>query len=242
MLVQLQGLFFEEELVFLGSIECVLELLCEGCSGCGVELVEVVLGFCFQIINEVYGYIIWLWIECKICYICVILEMLVLIVYCQLIICGEIEQVCGVVVSSNIIQVLEECEWICVIGYCDVFGWLVLFGIIKGFLDYFGFKCLDELLLLFELCDLGELELQLLLDSDGQLVVCLVVGVVSLDFDGDSDVVNDDGILLLVMGEDMVELDVDQYVDEVLFLVFDLVQDFDLVVVWVVVCVVLVVV
>ena len=69
-------------------------------------------------------------------------------------------------VSSNIIQALEEREWIRVVGHRDVPGKPALFGTTKGFLDYFGLKRLDELPPLSELKDLGELEPQLSLDRD----------------------------------------------------------------------------
>ncbi len=91
---------------------------------------------------------------------------LALIAYRQPITRGEIEQVRGVAVSSNIIQALEEREWIRVVGHRDVPGKPALFGTTKGFLDYFGLKRLDELPPLSELKDLGELEPQLALDRD----------------------------------------------------------------------------
>ncbi len=68
-------------------------------------------------------------------------------------------------VSSNIIQALEEREWIRVVGHRDVPGRPALFGTTKGFLDYFGLKRLDELPPLSELKDIGELEPQLPLDG-----------------------------------------------------------------------------
>ncbi len=94
------------------------------------------------------------------------LETLALIAYRQPITRGEIEQVRGVAVSSNIVQALEEREWIRVVGHRDVPGRPALYGTTKGFLDYFGLKRLDELPPLSELKDIGELEPQLPLDPD----------------------------------------------------------------------------
>ncbi|WP_258224080.1 SMC-Scp complex subunit ScpB, partial [Stenotrophomonas sp. HMWF003] len=165
-LAQLQGLFPEEEPAPPGSIERALELLRDGCAERGVELVEVASGFRFQVTNEVHGYITRLWTERKTRYTRATLETLALIAYRQPITRGEIEQVRGVAVSSNIIQALEEREWIRVIGHRDVPGKPALFGTTKGFLDYFGLKRLDELPPLSELRDLGELEPQLPLDRD----------------------------------------------------------------------------
>lgn len=185
-LAQLQGLFPEEEPAPPGSIERALELLREGCAGRGVELVEVASGFRFQVTNEVHGFITRLWTERKTRYTRATLETLALIAYRQPITRGEIEQVRGVAVSSNIIQALEEREWIRVIGHRDVPGKPALFGTTKGFLDYFGLKRLDELPPLSELRDLGELEPQLPLDNDGQLAGRIAAGVAGPEPDPDS--------------------------------------------------------
>ncbi len=182
-LAQLQGLFPEDEPAPPGSIERALELLREGCSGRGVELVEVASGFRFQITNEVHGWVSRLWTERKTRYTRATLETLALIAYRQPITRGEIEQVRGVAVSSNIIQALEEREWIRVIGHRDVPGKPALFGTTKGFLDYFGLKRLDELPPLSELRDIGELEPQLPLDGDGQPAAPLAAGAATPDGD-----------------------------------------------------------
>jgi len=191
-LAQLQGLFPEEEPAPPGSIERALELLRDGCAERGVELVEVASGFRFQVTNEVHGYITRLWTERKTRYTRATLETLALIAYRQPITRGEIEQVRGVAVSSNIIQALEEREWIRVIGHRDVPGKPALFGTTKGFLDYFGLKRLDELPPLSELRDLGELEPQLPLDRDGQSAGRLAAGAATPDGELDGDAANDD--------------------------------------------------
>lgn len=150
-------------------MERALELLREGCTERGVELVEVASGFRFQVKADVHGWVARLWTERRTKYTRATLETLALIAYRQPITRGEIEQVRGVAVSSNIIQALEEREWIRVVGHRDVPGKPALFGTTKGFLDYFGLKRLDELPPLSELKDIAELEPQLPLDRDGQL-------------------------------------------------------------------------
>ena len=72
----------------------------------------------------------------------------------------------GVAVSTNIIQSLEEREWIRVVGHRDVPGRPALFGTTKAFLDYFGLKRLDELPPLSELKDLGDLEPEFRFDPE----------------------------------------------------------------------------
>src|ERR1700722_5759609 len=192
-LAQLKDLFPEEEPAPPGSIERALERLREACEGRGVELVEVASGFRYQVTGEVHGWISRLWTERKTRYTRATLETLALIAYRQPITRGEIEQVRGVAVSSNIIQALEEREWIRVVGHRDVPGKPALFGTTKGFLDYFGLKRLDELPPLSELKDLGELEPQLALDRDAPAVAGAEGPDISAGADGAA--ANDDASL-----------------------------------------------
>lgn len=164
-LAQLHGLFPEDEPAPAGSVERALEQLKDACEDRGVELVEVASGFRYQVKADVHGWVSRLWTERKTKYSRATLETLALIAYRQPITRGEIEQVRGVAVSSNIIQALEEREWIRVVGHRDVPGKPALFGTTKVFLDYFGLKRLDELPPLSELKDIGELEPQLPLDD-----------------------------------------------------------------------------
>ncbi|WP_037082773.1 SMC-Scp complex subunit ScpB [Pseudoxanthomonas sp. J35] len=165
-LAQLHGLFPEDEPAPPGSVEAALEQLREACADRGIELVEVASGFRFQVKADVHPWVARLWTERKTRYTRATLETLALIAYRQPITRGEIEQVRGVAVSSNIIQALEEREWIRVVGHRDVPGRPALYGTTKAFLDYFGLKRLDELPPLSELKDIGELEPQLPLDPD----------------------------------------------------------------------------
>jgi segregation and condensation protein B len=102
-----------------------------------------------------------IWTERQTKYTRATLETLALIAYRQPITRGEIEQIRGVAVSSNIIKALEEREWIRVVGHRDVPGKPALFGTTKAFLDYFGLKSLDELPPLAELKEIPELEPEL---------------------------------------------------------------------------------
>jgi segregation and condensation protein B len=168
--VQLRGLLSNGELPIEAAIperavEQALETLQAACADRGVELVEVASGWRFQVRAEVHQWVARLWTERKTKYTRATLETLALIAYRQPITRGEIEQVRGVAVSSNIIQALEEREWIRVVGHRDVPGKPALYGTTKGFLDYFGLKRLDELPPLAELKDIGELEPQLQFDD-----------------------------------------------------------------------------
>ena len=112
-----------------------------------------------------HAWVARLWTERQTKYTRATLETLALIAYRQPITRGEIEQVRGVAVNSNIIKALEEREWIRVVGHRDVPGKPALFGTTKDFLDYFGLKRLDELPPLSELKDIGELEPQFQFDG-----------------------------------------------------------------------------
>ncbi|MFD0738029.1 SMC-Scp complex subunit ScpB [Lysobacter koreensis] len=164
-LAQLHGLFAEDQPAPADSVEQALETLRGNSAERGVELVELASGFRYQVQADVHPWVARLWTDRKTKYTRATLETLALIAYRQPITRGEIEQVRGVAVSSNIIQSLEEREWIRVVGHRDVPGKPALFGTTKAFLDYFGLKRLDELPPLSELKDIGELEPQLQFDG-----------------------------------------------------------------------------
>jgi segregation and condensation protein B len=164
-LQQLQGLFSLDDPAPDGSIELALETLQAGCAERGVELVELASGFRYQVRADVHQWVARLWTERQTRYTRATLETLALIAYRQPITRGEIEQVRGVAVNSNIIKALEEREWIRVVGHRDVPGKPELLATTKTFLDYFGLKRLDELPALSELKDIGELEPQLQFDG-----------------------------------------------------------------------------
>jgi len=158
---QLYGLFPDEQGAPADSVEKALQDLREDGAARGIELVEVASGFRFQIRNEVHPWVARLWTERQTRYTRATLETLALIAYRQPITRGEIEQIRGVAVNTNIVKLLEEREWIRVVGYRDVPGKPALFGTTKHFLDYFNLKSLDQLPALAELHDIPELEPQL---------------------------------------------------------------------------------
>ncbi len=165
-LAQLHALFPLDEPAPPDSVETALETLKADCANRGVELVELASGFRYQVQEDVHAWVARLWTERQTKYTRATLETLALIAYRQPITRGEIEQVRGVAVNSNIIKALEEREWIRVIGHRDVPGRPELLGTTKHFLDYFGLKRLDELPPLSELKDFGELEPQFQFDGN----------------------------------------------------------------------------
>ena len=165
-LTQITALFPEEELPPPGSLEQAISDLRAQSDSRGVELVEVASGFRFQVKADVHAFVARLWTERQTKYTRATLETLALIAYRQPITRGEIEQIRGVGVNANTIKMLEEREWIRVIGHRDVPGRPELFGTTKTFLDYFGLKSLDALPALSELKDIPELDPQLPFDMN----------------------------------------------------------------------------
>lgn len=163
---QLTSLFPEEELPAPGSLEQAIADLRAQDQSRGVELVEVASGFRFQVKPDVHSFVARLWTERQTKYTRATLETLALVAYRQPITRGEIEQIRGVGVNANTIKLLEEREWIRVIGHRDVPGRPELFGTTKSFLDYFGLKSLDALPPLAELKDIPELEPQFPFDMN----------------------------------------------------------------------------
>ena len=154
---RLAGLFTEDENVTAGDIACALEALQADASARGVVLSEVASGYRYQVAGDVHAWVARLNAERPTRYSRALLETLSLIAYRQPITRGEIEQIRGVVVSSNIIRTLEEREWIRIVGHRDVAGRPALFGTTRQFLDYFNLKALEDLPPLAEIRDLEEL-------------------------------------------------------------------------------------
>jgi segregation and condensation protein B len=160
-IAQLRGLFTLDEPAPEGSIEQALTDLRNACAERGVELAETASGYRFQVQADVHAWVARLWNERQTKYTRATLETLAIIAYRQPITRGEIEQIRGVAVSSNIIKALEEREWIRSVGHRDMPGRPELLGTTKIFLDYFGLKSLDQLPPLSELKDFAELDPQM---------------------------------------------------------------------------------
>jgi len=152
----LQLFQLDEEQPTRDQIKEVLATLESECEGRGVELKRVASGYRYQTRTDVQPWVARLWQEKPPRYTRALLETLSLIAYRQPITRGEIEEVRGVSVSSNIIKTLLEREWVKVVGHKEVPGRPALYGSTKQFLDYFNLKTLDELPSLSELADLDQ--------------------------------------------------------------------------------------
>lgn len=144
----------------------VMESIAEECDGRGFELKEVASGYRFQVKQELSEWVAKLWEERPPRYTRALLETLALVAYRQPITRGDIEEIRGVGVSSNIIRTLLDREWIRVVGHRDVPGRPAMFATTKQFLDYFNLKSLQGLPPLSEIRDLAEDEPEFDLEDD----------------------------------------------------------------------------
>ncbi|AVX88206.1 SMC-Scp complex subunit ScpB [Pseudomonas sp. VE 196-7] len=140
-----------------------LSLLAKSCEGRAFELKEVASGYRLQIREKFSPWVGRLWEERPQRYSRALLETMALIAYRQPITRGEIEDVRGVAVNTNIVKTLIEREWIRIVGYRDVPGKPAMFATTKAFLDHFNLKNLEDLP---PLAELREMETEPVLDFD----------------------------------------------------------------------------
>ncbi len=143
------------------DIRSALNQLDEECIERGIELKQVASGYRLQVKQNLSAYVAKLWEERPQKFSKATLETLSLIAYKQPITRGEIEEIRGVTVGTQLMRGLMERGWVKIIGQRDVPGRPSLYATTKEFLDYFGLQHLRELPELPSLPDLNSLELQL---------------------------------------------------------------------------------
>lgn len=158
--------FAKEERPDREELKTVMESIAQECADRGFELKEVGSGFRFQVKQEISEWIAKLWEERPPRYTRALLETLALIAYRQPITRGDIEEIRGVGVSSNIIRTLLDREWVRVVGHRDVPGRPAMFATTKQFLDYFNLKSLQGLPPLSEIRELDSAVQELDLGED----------------------------------------------------------------------------
>jgi segregation and condensation protein B len=164
--VQRMALLFEEnERPSKDDIRAAIKTVEERCEDRGYELVQVASGYRFQVRQNLSTWVGRLWQERPARYSRALMETLSLIAYRQPITRGEIEEIRGVAVSTNIIKTLLEREWVRVVGHRDVPGRPAMYATTRQFLDYFNLKSLDQLPPLAEIKELDNLSGELALES-----------------------------------------------------------------------------
>ncbi|ROS04750.1 segregation and condensation protein B [Sinobacterium caligoides] len=148
------------------ELEAALAALAEELGSRGIELKEVSSGYRLQVKAAYAHWIGRLWEERPQKYSRAMLETLSLIAYRQPITRGEIEDIRGVAVSSNIIRALSERDWVRVVGHKDVPGRPAMYATTRSFLDYFNLQNLDELPSLSEIRDLDAVAKELNFEAE----------------------------------------------------------------------------
>lgn len=127
------------------TVRTLLEDLKQDWSGRGVELVGLASGWRFQSKPAMRSYLDRLHPEKPPKYSRAVLETLAIIAYRQPVTRGDIEEIRGVTVNTQVVKQLEDRNWIEVIGHRDVPGRPALYATTRQFLDDLGLKALDEL-------------------------------------------------------------------------------------------------
>src|SRR6478735_6859696 len=155
-ITELKRLFDDE----LGAevLKALLGELREEWSGRAVELVQLASGWRFQTRAEFRPYVERLFPEKPPRYSRAVMETLAIIAYRQPVTRGDIEDVRGVTVSTQIVQSLEARGWIDIVGHRETPGRPALYATTKKFLDDLGLRTLEELPPLEEIAQTLQLE------------------------------------------------------------------------------------
>jgi len=137
-------------------LEKILEQLAQKYVGSGVELNRVANGWRFRACPEMQPYLDRLSPQKSPRYSRAVMETLAIIVYRQPVTRGDIEEVRGVAVSSQILKTLEARGWIDIVGTRDTPGRPTLFATTKQLLDDLNLRSLQELPPLEEMSSLLE--------------------------------------------------------------------------------------
>ena len=142
---ELRQLFADDVDVAPDTIRALLESLQADWKGRSVELVALASGWRFQSAADVARFVARMNPEKPPRYSRAVMETLAIIAYRQPVTRGDIEEIRGVTVSSQIIKTLEERGWIDVVGHRDTPGRPALFATTKQFLDDLGLRSVSEL-------------------------------------------------------------------------------------------------
>ena len=135
---------FDDE-IDADTLRKLLEELREAWVGRGVELVVTASGWRFQTKASLQKFLERIHPERAPRYSRAVLETLAIVAYRQPVTRGDIENVRGVTVSTEVIRRLEERNWVEVLGHKEVPGRPALYGTTKTFLDDLGLRSLEEL-------------------------------------------------------------------------------------------------
>ena len=161
---------FEDPKPSKDEIRKALNQIDQDCLTRGIELKKIASGYRLQVKQSLSQYIAKPWEEKPQKFSKASLETLSLIAYKQPITRGEIEEIRGVAVGTQLIRGLMERGWVKIVGQRDVPGRPSLYSTTKEFLDYFGLQHLRELPELPSLPDLTSIEHELPIDKPDESI------------------------------------------------------------------------
>ena len=141
--LELRKVFLEE--IGTDVLRVLLDEIRDEWSDRPLELVQIASGWRFRTRAEYLPYLDRLNPERPPKYSRAVLETLAIIAYRQPVTRGDIEDIRGVTVASQIIKVLEERGWVDVVGHRDTPGRPALLATTKKFLDDLGLRSVTEL-------------------------------------------------------------------------------------------------
>jgi segregation and condensation protein B len=142
-LAELRRLFADE--LNADTLRALLDELRGEWTGRGIELVALASGWRFQSTAAMRPYLDRLNPEKAPKYSRAVLETLAIIAYRQPVTRGDIEEIRGVTVSSQVLKTLEDRGWVETIGHREAPGRPALFATTRQFLDDLGLRSLEEL-------------------------------------------------------------------------------------------------
>lgn len=142
-LAELRRLFADE--LNADTVRALLDELRGEWTGRGIELVALASGWRFQSTAAMRPYLDRLNPEKAPKYSRAVLETLAIVAYRQPVTRGDIEEIRGVTVSSQVLKALEDRGWVETIGHREAPGRPALFATTRQFLDDLGLRSLEEL-------------------------------------------------------------------------------------------------
>ena len=161
---------FEDPKPSKDEIRKALNQIDQDCLSRGIELKKIASGYRLQVKQSLSQYIAKLWEEKPQKFSKATLETLSLIAYKQPITRGEIEEIRGVAVGTQLIRGLMERGWVKIVGQRDVPGRPSLYSTTREFLDYLGLQHLRELPELPSLPDQISIEHELPIDEPDESI------------------------------------------------------------------------
>lgn len=125
----------------------------ENWSDRGLELVQVATGWRFQSRPQMQAYLARMQPEKPPRYSRAVMETLAIIAYRQPVTRGDMEQIRGVTIHSNLLRQLEDRGWVEVVGQRETVGRPSLYATTRQFLDDLGLRSLQDLPQLPDLAD-----------------------------------------------------------------------------------------